>query len=126
MQLRPRLRILADRRPMILKISDSKGFSNPVHCVHISIDELVYVCDRTNDRIQIFTKQGRFVKEFLIHPGTMGIGSVWTINFSRDVKQKYLSTVCGTNNVIWIWRGMTAKRFRALACFGQEITGQFH
>ena len=46
----------------------SKSFSNPVHCVRLSRDGLVYVCDRANDRIQVFQKDGTFVKEFQVEP----------------------------------------------------------
>ncbi len=81
-----------------------KQFANPVHLVRISVDGLVYVCDRVNDRIQIFTKQGKFVKEFFVRSETLGIGSVWTISFSHDREQKYLLVADGENNVIWILR----------------------
>src|SRR6476646_10092899 len=40
-----------------------KQFRNPVHCVERSTDGLVYVCDRQADRIQVFTADGKFVKE---------------------------------------------------------------
>jgi hypothetical protein len=76
-------------------------FRNPVHCVHISKDGLVYVCDRVNDRMQIFTKQGRFVKEFSIRTETLGMGSVWQFAFSTDEHQKFLLIDDGENNVIW-------------------------
>src|SRR3712207_6888596 len=49
----------------------SQQFSNPVHCVRISNDGLVYVCDRANDRIQVFQKDGTFVTEFRITPETL-------------------------------------------------------
>jgi hypothetical protein len=76
-------------------------FRNPVHCVRISHDDLVYVCDRVNDRIQVFTKQGRFVKEFIVKPETLGNGSVWDLNFSHDSQQRYLVVIDGENNVVW-------------------------
>ena len=41
----------------------AQQFRNPVHCAEPSNDGLVYVCDRPNDRIQVFTKEGKFVKE---------------------------------------------------------------
>jgi len=41
---------------------------NLVHCLALSRDGLVYICDRTNDRIQVFTKEGKFVSEFIVHP----------------------------------------------------------
>jgi DNA-binding beta-propeller fold protein YncE len=37
-------------------------FANPVHCVKIANDGLVYVCDRINNRIQVFKKDGSSVK----------------------------------------------------------------
>ena len=40
----------------------SKQF-NTVHCAIVSNDGFVYVCDRVNDRIQVFRKDGTFVKE---------------------------------------------------------------
>ncbi|MEO7360650.1 MAG: hypothetical protein ABI120_09990, partial [Gemmatimonadaceae bacterium] len=62
-------------------------FRNPVHCAEPSNDGMVYVCDRPNDRIQVFTKAGKFVKETRIAPRTVGDGSVWDIAFSRDAAQ---------------------------------------
>ena len=41
--------------------SPSPQFANPVHCVKLARDGLVYVCDRTNDRIQAFREDGTFV-----------------------------------------------------------------
>lgn len=76
-------------------------FRNPVHCVHIAKDSLVYVCDRTNDRIQVFTKQGKFVKEFFLQTNALGSGSSWDLTFSIDSAQKYLLVADGTDNVIW-------------------------
>lgn len=67
----------------------AKEFRQPVHCVHLSKDGLVYVCDRGGDRIQVFTKQGKFVKEFQVSP-TSGSGTVGSIDFSPDPQQKYL------------------------------------
>jgi hypothetical protein len=67
----------------------AKEFRQPVHCVHLSKDGLVYVCDRGGDRIQVFTKQGKFVKEFQVSP-TSGSGTVGSIDFSPDSQQKYL------------------------------------
>jgi len=76
-------------------------FRNPVHCVHIAKDNLVYVCDRANDRIQVFTKQGKFVKEFFLQTNALGSGSAWDLTFSIDPAQKYLLVADGTDNVIW-------------------------
>ena len=42
-----------------------------------AFDGFVYVCDRANDRIQVFRKDGTFVKEAFVAPQTLGSGSVW-------------------------------------------------
>src|SRR6476646_2042621 len=62
-------------------------FRSPVHCAKISVDRLVYVCDRPNDRMQVFTEDGKFVKEVFIKKKTLGDGSVWDIAFSKDPQQ---------------------------------------
>ena len=82
--------------------SVNKNFWGPVHCVQISVDGFVYVCDRDGDRIQVFTKQGQFIKEFFVAPKTLGTGSAFGVLFSHDPKQKYLLVGDGSNNVIWI------------------------
>jgi hypothetical protein len=38
----------------------ARQFGNPVHCVRMSHEDLLYVCDRTNNRIQVFTRAGEF------------------------------------------------------------------
>lgn len=80
----------------------AKQFRGAVNDVRISVDGLVYVADRTGDRVQSFTKQGKFLQEFLVAPMTRGRGSAMTIAFSSDPKQKYLLVGDGGNCVIWI------------------------
>jgi hypothetical protein len=73
-----------------------------VHAVRISNDGFVYVCDRTNDRIQIFKKDGTFVKEGIIAKHTFGSGSSWDIAFSTDPAQRFMIMPDGTNERAWI------------------------
>jgi DNA-binding beta-propeller fold protein YncE len=100
-------------------------FRNPVHCVHISRDGLVYVCDRLNDRMQIFTKQGKFVKEFSLRTQTLGMGSVFQFAFSIDEHQKYLLIGDGENNVIWTVLREDGKVVGQMGHNGRNA-GQFH
>jgi DNA-binding beta-propeller fold protein YncE len=72
-----------------------------VHAVRIAKDGLVYVADRTNDRIQVFRKDGTFVKEAWIAKKTLGSGSVWDIGFSIDPQQRFLYDPDGNNETIW-------------------------
>jgi DNA-binding beta-propeller fold protein YncE len=78
----------------------SAQFSNPVHCVRLANDGLVYVCDRANDRIQVFQKDGTFVKGFRIEPETLQNGSVWDLVLSEDAAQKYIFIADGANGQI--------------------------
>ncbi|MGQ0647555.1 MAG: hypothetical protein ACT4P7_08275 [Gemmatimonadaceae bacterium] len=101
-----------------------RQFRNPVHCADPSNDGLVYVCDRPNDRIQVFQKDGKFVNEVRIAPRTRGDGSVWDIAFSRDRDQKYLYLADGKNEKIYV---MDRKSLQILTQFGDggRQPGQF-
>jgi DNA-binding beta-propeller fold protein YncE len=82
----------------------SRQFGNPVHCVRLANDGLVYVCDRANDRIQVFDKQGRFKTEFRVEAQTLANGSVWDMVLSQDAAQRYLYVADGANGRIYILR----------------------
>ena len=75
----------------------AQQFRTPVHCADLSNDGFVYVCDRPNDRIQVFTKEGKFVKEKALFPETLSDGSVWDVAFSRDPQQRFLYVADGAN-----------------------------
>ena len=76
------------------------------HCVVIGRDGYVYACDRGQDRINVFTKTGTFVKAIPIIPGTAALGtagSAWDIDFSPDAIQKFAYVSDGGNEVMWIF-----------------------
>jgi len=77
-----------------------RSFASPVHCVRVSNDGLVYVCDRANDRVQVFEKSGKFVREFQVEPETLQNGSVWDLVLSEDPAQKYLFVANGANGYL--------------------------
>jgi NHL repeat len=77
----------------------SKQF-HTLSCVKISKDGMVYVCDRQNDRIQVFQKDGKFVKEGFVSKTTTGDGSVWDVAFSPD--QRLLYVADGHDKKVWI------------------------
>jgi glyoxylase-like metal-dependent hydrolase (beta-lactamase superfamily II) len=72
-----------------------------VHAVRIANDGLVYVCDRTNNRLQVFRKDGTFVREAFLAKRTFGSGSVWDIGFSPDPQQTYATVIDGTNQQVY-------------------------
>lgn len=102
-----------------------ENFGNPVHCARISKDGLVYVCDRINNRIQVFKKDGSYVKEFNVEPNTAGNGSVWDIALSRDPGQRYLFLADGRNNQVLTLARDTGGVVSALGRPGR-YAGEFH
>ncbi len=104
---------------------NSPVFNRPVHCVAVSNDGLVYVCDRNNNRIQIFTRDGQYQKQFVFDPATLGNGAVWSIALSPDQQQRYLVYADGENNQIRI---VDRKSGEAVATFGRSgrNAGQLH
>jgi hypothetical protein len=96
-----------------------------VHAVRIADDGLVYVSDRTNDRLQVFRKDGSFVKEAFVAKRTLGSGSVWDVAFSPDAGQKHLIINDGTNQQIWI---LDRSSLEVVSAFGQagRWAGQFY
>jgi DNA-binding beta-propeller fold protein YncE len=102
----------------------SEQFSNPVHCVRLSSDGLVYVCDRANDRIQVFRKDGSFVKEFRVSAETLANGSVWDLVLSEDPAQKFIFTADGANGNILVLDRETGKELAKWGRHGRQ-PGQF-
>ena len=103
----------------------AQQFRNPVHCAELAKDGLVYVCDRVNDRIQVFKKDGTFVKEVFIAKRTLGDGSVWDIAFSKDPQQKYIYLADGANEKVYV---MQRDSLEILTSFGDggRQPGQFY
>ncbi len=87
-----------------------------VTCAALAKDGFLYVCDRGNDRIQVFKRNALdFVKEKMVAPQTLGEGSVWDIAFSRDAAQKYLYVADGANSRV---RVLDRQTLEELTTFG--------
>jgi DNA-binding beta-propeller fold protein YncE len=91
----------------------------------ISKDGLVYVCDRQNDRIQVFQKDGKFLKEAFVSKTTLGDGSVWDIAFSSDPRQRFLYVADGHDKKVFVLRRDTLD---VVSSFGDggRLAGQFY
>jgi DNA-binding beta-propeller fold protein YncE len=100
-------------------------FRNPVHCAELSVDRLLYVCDRVNDRIQVFTPAGKFLKEAFIAKKSLGEGSVWDIAFSKDPQQTYIFLADGRNMKIRILKRDTLEELTNFGDGGRQ-PGQFY
>jgi len=89
----------------------AKSFRD-ITCIEIARDGMVYVCDKGSNRIQVFDKSGKFIKEGFVAKNTMGgvitgtfgtinaAGSVWDVALSQDQQQRYLFVADGMNKKI--------------------------
>ena len=92
----------------------ASGDGGHPHCITIGKDDLVYVCDRADDRIQVFSKTGALQRIIPVVPGTgvtLGIGgaaglgtagSAWDLAFSNDKKQTFMFEADGGNEILHI------------------------
>ena len=121
---------------------DEKNFVPDLHFVEISKDRLVYIGERGQNRIEVFTTDGKFVKEFYVSPNTPGqrvgegcgglnnpklppCGTTYKLAISKDPQQKFLYVADGTNNKVWI---LDRQSGRTLGSFGSNgrYAGMLH
>lgn len=109
-----------------LTSTNAKNFGDIVHCVTKSIDGLIYICDRRNNRLQIFKddEQGNlvFVRDLVIAGETKGLGTASDVAFSPD--NKYLFVADMMNGRIWV---LLHDTYEVLGSFGRpgRYPGQF-
>jgi DNA-binding beta-propeller fold protein YncE len=98
----------------------AKDLKSPVHAVRISKDGLVYVGDRSGNRIQVFTKQGKFQKEFYIARNTKIRGTAGSVDFSPDPQQKYIFVADIANSTVWELDRQTGQVVQRIGRPGRE------
>ncbi len=91
-------------------------FRGPVHCAKVAVDGLVYVCDRTSNRVQVFKTDGTFVREIYTQRDSRGDGTTWDVDFSTDAQQRFLYVADGRNQKIRIFDRATMTQ---LTSFGK-------
>ncbi len=88
-------------RAQLVQGPPPEGFNNPVHAVLVTNDDLVYVADRSNNRLQVFRLDGTFIKEVFISRNTLqNEGTVHAFAASPDKEQKFLYIADGSNKAI--------------------------
>jgi len=71
-------------------------FTEVVHCIELSNDDLVYVCDRQGNRVQVFDKSGQHIRDIHVpadYPNERG--TAWWVAFSPDQAQRYIYVMNG-------------------------------
>ena len=92
--------------------------------LNISNDGLVYAADRMSNRIQVTTKEGKFIKEFILAPETGEGGSTGGVAFSADKQQRYLYISDITNSCVWFLTRADGKVLGRMGTMSQN-GGQF-
>jgi hypothetical protein len=92
--------------------------------LNVSHDGLVYGADRMANRIQVFTKDGKFLKEFIVKPETGVGGATGGVMFSPDKAQRFLYISDLTNNHIYFLNRETGQVIGQMGTMGQN-GGQF-
>jgi hypothetical protein len=96
----------------------SRSFGNPVHSVVVSNDDMVYVGDRSNNRIQVFRLDGTFVTEVFVNRDTLqNEGTVHNFSLSRDPQQRYLFVADGSNKAVLV---VDRRTLTLLSSFGGQ------
>ena len=104
---------------------NSPQFGNPVHCAQPSVDQILYVCDRTNNRVQEFKFDGTYIKQITVLPDTKGEGAAWEIAFSKDPQQNFMYLTDGANQIIHVFDRHTEKELYSFGG-GGRTPGTFY
>jgi sugar lactone lactonase YvrE len=95
----------------------SPQFGSPVHGIKVSNDRLVYVADRSNRRVQVFTVDGKFVTQMFLNRAGPSNGSAAGVAFSPDAAQRFLYVADYGNSHIAV---VERKTLQVLYQFGQR------
>ena len=101
----------------------SKQF-NTVHGIRVSTDGHVYVADRRNNRVQVFSTTGTFEREVFVERSTQLLGTAMALAFSRDTAQQYLYVADAGNGKIHIFDRQTLTEVSKFGRIGR-YAGQF-
>jgi DNA-binding beta-propeller fold protein YncE len=88
--------------------------------LNFSNDGLVYAADRVANRIHVTTKDGKFLKEFILAPYTGVGGATGGVGFSPDKQQRYLFISDLTNNRIWFLNREDGKVVGQMGSMGEN------
>jgi len=122
-----------DRTGAFLRQWQPEGMET-VHCMSISNDGFVYVCNRENARLQVYDKKGTFLKNIDIpwkpytqpktgKPTDTG-GAAVSLDFSRDREQRLMYLINQNSSEVEVIERVTGK---IVANFGRagHFAGEF-
>jgi 6-phosphogluconolactonase (cycloisomerase 2 family) len=112
-------------RARLLSGPGSQQFNTP-HGIAISNDDLVYVADRANNRVQAFRLDGTFVKEGYNRRESLGTGSAFGVALSGDPQQRFVYVADGSNERIAILDRNTLELVGSIGGAGRKAGEFFH
>ena len=104
------------------------------HCLRLSNDGQVYVCDRQADRIQVFDKQGNFIKNIFVKFSSLSPsddrtsgnrGSAVVLGFSADREQRYMFVVNQNSVMIDVLERQSGQKVSSFGSGPGRYPGQF-
>ena len=94
-------------------------FGGPVHGIKVSNDGMVYVADRSNRRVQVFTTDGEYITQMFLNRAGPSPSSAAGLAFSPDPDQQFLYiTDYGNSHIAVVER----KTLRLLYQFGERTS----
>jgi hypothetical protein len=128
---------------------EERNFAPTLHFIEISTDRRVYIGERGQNRIQVFTTEGEWLQDIYVSPNTPAqrggcgglngpaapvafgtfynsiCGSMYKMIISKDPEQKYLFVADAHNDVVWSVDRLSGE---TLGYFGGNgrLAGQFH
>ncbi len=90
-----------------------------VSCLALSRSGELFVCDRESNRIQVFKKDGTFVREAVVSSSTLGSGSVWDVAFSSDAAQQTVYVANGQEQTVHVLRRDTLAQVGTIGSGGR-------
>jgi len=97
---------------------------NLVHGVRVSNDGQVYVNDRRNNRMQVFSTAGVFEREIFIERTTRLLGTSFAVGFSPDAAQRYLYLADAGSGKVRIYDRASLTEVSSIGRIGR-YAGQF-
>jgi DNA-binding beta-propeller fold protein YncE len=97
---------------------------NTVHGIRVSDDGVVYVADRLNNRVQIFSLDGKFKQEIFVERKTRLLGTAFSFAFSPDPQQQYLYLADAGNGRVHIFDRASMREVGAFGRIG-HYAGEF-
>jgi DNA-binding beta-propeller fold protein YncE len=95
----------------------SPRFESAVHGIVVSNDDIVYVADRHNRRIQLFTTAGKYIDQMFINRAGSAADTASALAFSPDRGQQFLYVADFGNSAVLI---VDRRKLAVVAQFGMR------